>query len=66
MSDLVITVRVTGTIRGGTVPTNTAIIASDDSVSDVDPFTADNISIPAVTMPRTRVSLPLILKRADG
>ena len=45
MSDLVITVRVTDTIRGGAVLTNTAIIASDDSVSDVDPFTADNISI---------------------
>ena len=66
MSDLVITVRVTDTIRGGAVLTNTAIIASDDPVSDVEPFTADNISIHAVTMPRIRVSLPLILKRAGG
>ena len=52
-NDLVITVRVTDTIRGGAVLTNTAIIASDDPVSDVEPFTAGNdISIHAVTMPR--------------
>ncbi len=49
-NDLVLTLRVSNTLRGGTVLTNSAEIASDDPAHDVEPNYDNNTSRYAVTM----------------
>ncbi len=61
-NDLIVTVRVADTARGGDVLTNTATIASD-SADDVEPYYDDNTSTCAVTVNLRFIYLPLIVKK---
>ena len=66
-NDLVLTLRVSDTLQGGTVLTNTAEIATDRPGDDVEPNYANNTSRFAVTVeaPGNRpVYLPIIKKNA--
>jgi hypothetical protein len=60
-NDLVVTVRVTDTAKGGDVLTNKATIASDDP-EDIETDTDNNVSIHTVTVAQRPLFLPLQLR----
>jgi uncharacterized repeat protein (TIGR01451 family) len=62
-NDLVITVRVTDTAKGGAVFTNTATVASDDLANDVEPFYNNNTAVVTAAIVQYKIYLPVIMKQ---